>query len=833
MALNNLAAVAYEAAEAGDHTVAVRALHLGAAGGAHDDAVRLAKEHASAAAERGDLDAVRTYYKGAAAFLPDGDPRLLIELAGLLTEHGAPAEARALLEPLTTADDPRVRLAATTQLLPLLQEMGEEYLALELAARAAGHPSPLPLPQTGQPPAQGDSEPENPLIGAYPEPDIVVPAGLPGSTEGVEEDEPRRAEPLAILEAYGDEEGPSTLDSLRWLMRDQSGTPTAGAAGRQVIRAARESVANDPAEARAMLELVVAYGDPEEVATAYDDLGDIACYHEDDMEAAVAAYRKGSEVDHPAALTPLRSLMLAQLQVKDFDGVAATAQRAVTSGDMETMAAGYWMWGDARRHRGDTDAAVRLYRQGIGMESAELSPRIRVDLARTLRDRGEGEAARAELGSAAEIGDPDVRAQAGNLLGKWAFEDGDLAASAEAFGRVAAIAVGPDDPDLLSELVEMAADNVIVVANRAFTEGDHQVAVRALALAARAGEAQEALKVAGKRATELAEAGDRASAVLYIESAVGFLPDPDPDLEIQLADLYAAAGEVAEARARYERLVDHPDAHVRLVAGGRLVPLLRVAGDAAGLADVTQRLTDDSAETELDPAAQALLASVLGVMQNEHGDSEGALRTLRQAAESGEPAALVTLGQALVDAGEVEEAREVLGRVADVDSRLSRRALVLLGQTYHDEDAGRARELYLRVVEMAGEAGGMATVVAKMYLGALAKRDRDWPEALRWYQQVIDSGNENQAPLAAAHLGELAYWLGDRGSAARYYELTLATDTRQPDLVGEAAYRLGEIRHGDGDLDLARKHLRRAVESGDEGFAAQAQTLLAKLGEGA
>ena len=162
---------------------------------------------------------------------------------------------------------------------------------------------------------------------------------------------------------------------------------------------------------------------------------------------------------------------------------------------------------------------------------------------------------------------------------------------------MAAIEVRPDDPDLLSELVEMAADNVIVVANRAFTEGDHQVAVRALTLAAQAGEAQEALKVAGKRATELAEAGERrASAVLYIESAVGFLPDPDPDLEIQLADLYAAAGETAEARARYERLADHPDAHVRLVAGGRLVPLLRVAGDAAGLADVTQRLTDDSAK---------------------------------------------------------------------------------------------------------------------------------------------------------------------------------------------------------------------------------------------
>ncbi|MFC4012951.1 hypothetical protein ACFOY2_37385 [Nonomuraea purpurea] len=678
-ALNNLAAVAYQASQRDDHAVAVRALHLAAAGGAHDDAVRFAKEHASDVAQKGDLDAVRAYYTGAAAFPPNGDPSLLLELADVLTSHGARAEARTVLDSLAVSADPHLRLVAATRLLPLLKGTGN---------RTSGGARPH-LDQTpgdhGDTPAMEDSQPQ--------EPERESPSeAIPEETDGGEE-------------ADGREEADS---------------------GEEV-------------------------DDGEEADSGEVVLGDVHVSHED-----------------------------------------------------------------------DPDAAVRLDDQAIGIGDEYPTPRARMDLARTLRERGEGLEARVELGrAAAECDDPGARAQAGNLLGKWAFEDGDLEAAAQALGKVAVMEVDRDDP--VSELVEMAADNVVAVANRAFTEGAHELAVRALTLAASAGLKEEAVNLAISRARELVEAGDQANALLYVEGASGCLSEPDPHLEIELAGLYAATGLQSEARSRYERLVSHPDTTVHLAAWDGLIPLLSEMGDVQALEDVAQRMMAEPGQ------AQVMLASAIGMMQNDQGDSAAALRTLRTAAESGEPTALFALGRMLVAEGEHTEARDVLGRVAESEHRLARRALVLIGNTHHDTEPSRAREMYLRVLQSLGEPDPTATVAAKMGLGWLAKDRRDWIDALRWFQQVIDSGEEDDAPLAAAHLGELAYWLGDRGSAVRYYELTLATGTREPELVGEAAFRLGEIRHADGDLELARKHLNRAIESGDNGFAEQARLLLAKL----
>ncbi|GAA2422353.1 hypothetical protein GCM10010191_37630 [Actinomadura vinacea] len=786
IALNNLATVAGMADEAGEPAVAVRALRLAAAGGAPGDAVEIAKGYGTAAAERDDLDAARVYYKGAADFPPDGDPGALLELAALLAQRGANDEARRLLEPLAPSDDAALPAPA-------------------IEPKLAPDPEPVPAPDASE-----------------------------------REDERRRDDLFAFLgeherereKEFGagldDGHGPDGLDSLLWLMRNQSGTATAGAAGRQLIRAARQVVDDDPGQAREILAMVVEHGDPEEVATAYDDIGDIHGYVEDDMAAAVAAYRKGAEVDHPAALLPLRSLLLALSNLEDYDAVAETAQRAVTTGDPETVAVGYWLWGESRGHRGDSDAAVRLYRRGVEAGHPDVTPRIRADLARTLRDRGEAEEAMAEIAHAAAAPDRDVRARAGCLHGQWAFDDGDLETAAEALGAVALMEIDPADPEPVASLADQSARNLLVVAERAHREGRYETATRALTLLGRTGR-HVAGELAGRRATELAEAGDRAAAMLYVECIAGMLSDPSADMEIGLADLYVSAGDPERAREIYERLAGHDDAEVRLVANGRLVPLLRHTGDAAGLETVTRAMTGDSAATGLDEGDRAFLGSLLGLLQQEQGDDEGAMRTFRAAAESGASSALFSLGQALVDAGEFEEAREVLGRIPDTATRYTRHIAVLLARSHHEERPDQARELYLRAVQGEGDADARAEALAKMYLGALAKRDRDWPEALRWYRQVIDAGVEGQAPLAAAHLGELAYWLGDRDSAVRYYELTLATGTTKAELVGEAAYRLGEIRHGDGDLDQAARHLRQAVDSGDEGFADQARALLAKI----
>ncbi|MFF5260828.1 hypothetical protein ACFY4C_17960 [Actinomadura viridis] len=527
-AAEDVTAIVAEAGAAGDRALAVRALAV-AAEGADGDAV--------AAALR-------------AARLAAGDD---------------PGAARAFLESLTgvnTESDGVVRAALATLPTAAPGEDGdpqtEPYVQAEPYARDEPYAGDKPYVR------------EEPYAQAEP---------YAQEEPYVREEPYAQDEPYARGESYAREHGGSEeegeVGSLERLMRGQAGGPSAGAAGRRLIRAAHDLLNRDPARARRILEMVTEHGDPAEAATAYDLLGDIHSFVEDDMDAAIAAYRSGAAIDHPAALAPLRGLMAALLQAEDYDGVAEVAQHAVSSGDAETVAVGYWLWGDSRGFRGDSDGAKRLYRRGIDVGHPEITPRVRVDLARTLRDRGEDEPARTEIALAAASEDREVRAHAGTLAGQWAYEDGDLAAAAEAFGAVAALGTGtaPGGPEGQAELIEMAADNVIVVADRAFDEDAHAVAVRALTLAARAGRVSLALTMAGERAAALAAEGDRAGAMLYAEGAAGFTVRPDPGLEVRLADLFVTVGEHGRARAVYERLAAHSDAKVRQAASGRLEAL--------------------------------------------------------------------------------------------------------------------------------------------------------------------------------------------------------------------------------------------------------------------
>jgi FimV-like protein len=118
-------------------------------------------------------------------------------------------------------------------------------------------------------------------------------------------------------------------------------------------------------------------------------------------------------------------------------------------------------------------------------------------------------------------------------------------------------------------------------------------------------------------------------------------------------------------------------------------------------------------------------------------------------------------------------------------------------------------------------------MVACMNLGLIAKKRRDLATATSWYRQVIDSGHDN-AGLAAAHLGELGYLLGDSVTASRYYGQSLAL-TDDGELVAEAAFRLGEIRYHDGDRPAAIGLLHQAVSTGEPDFAEQAAALLKQI----
>ncbi|MFI6734735.1 tetratricopeptide repeat protein [Nonomuraea sp. NPDC050451] len=491
-----------------------------------------------------------------------------------------------------------------------------------------------------------------------------------------------------------------------------------------------------------------------------------------------------------------RHLIAHLLLLEDHDAVVEEAERAVGTGDPETVSMGYWAWGDAYKARDDLENAALMYGRGVDTGFPGTSAGIRVDLAKTLRGLGDTAGAVREVRLAIESGAPDAVDRGGVQLGIWLYEEDDHMGAAQAF----AAAAGAGS--------EVAAGNLRVLAHQASDRGEHDLAVRILRLMG-----DEAAGVARELG---GQCEDPVAVRAYYE-----LAGRGTFAELDVADRLAELGEHAEARAIYERLSRDDDADVRFIAGGRLLELLDDEGDADAFFDVAQRAAADA-----DSPVRGVFGSLLGMLQGNRGDTEASLDTLREAAAGGEPIAVAMLAQTLIGAGLVDEGREAYLRVLDAgDADLAARAMIALGQTYHEEDEERARQWYLRGVE---EAEGHYSALAAMYLGALAKRNRDFPEALTWYQRVIDAGH-SESGLAAAHLGELCYWLGDHDGALRYYELTLGL-TEQADLVAEAACRMGEIRYARGDMDLARRLLVTAVETGDPSFASPASSLLAKIG---
>ncbi|MEV0236585.1 tetratricopeptide repeat protein [Nonomuraea sp. NPDC050786] len=571
---------------------------------------------------------------------------------------------------------------------------------------------------------------------------------------------------------------------------------------------------------QAELATLPATGHPETAANAWRNIA-VVRHRRGDLDGAIEAARaampatavvladlldtRGDSAGVREALTAgaaagdlesLRHLLARLLVEQDHDAVAEEAERAVGTGDPETVSMGYWAWGDAYKARGDLENAALMFGRGVDTGFPETEPSIRVDLAKAMRELGDAAGAEREMRLALESGVPDAVDRAGVQLGIWLHEEDDQLGAAQAF----AAAAGAGS--------EVATANLRVLAHQAAGRGEHALAVQILRLMG---------DEAGDVARELAgQCEDPAAVRAYHE-----LTGRGPFTEVDVADRLAALGETAEARAIYERLSAHDDPDVRFVAGGRLLELLDDEGDDDAFFDVAQRAAADA-----DSPVRGVFGSLLGMLQGNRGDTEASLDTLREAAAGGEPIALSTLAQTLVKAGRVDEGREAYLRVLDAgDAGLAARAMIALGQTYHDSDEERAREWYLKGVQ---EGGGHVSALAAMYLGALAKRNRDFPEALTWYQRVIDAGDE-ESGLAAAHLGELCYWLGDRDGALRYYELTLGL-TEQADLVAEAACRLGEIRYERGDLELARQLLMTAVSTGDSSFAPSAESLLAKFG---
>lgn len=701
------------------------------------------------------------------ARVEDGLDGGAVRLHELLLRYGTPGQRALAAEPVARAyveagdtgtavevlgaaaatDDPAGRSCLRT-LIQLHDELGDVAAAEAAAGRAAGSPDPGTA-ITGQLYLISRSVARGDLADAADRYPVVLTAldatgetafaahirvrharvlrelGRPGEAYDLaravqDGDAPDAAREAADhLSAWQAEDDLDELTALYTYMRDRAGTPEAGPAGRRLIEAARDTLYEDTARARAILELVVEYGEPAEVATAYDDIGDAYGHGDDDMDAAIAAYRKGAAVDDPAALAPLRTLMLALNSTRDLDGALEAAARAVEAGDTVTVAMGHMIIGDVAARRDDHDTAISAYKRAVDAGETHVTARVLVNLARARRERdapGDHAAARAALSRAADTGDEGtVRAQAAEMLGRWAVEDGDVEAAADAFARVCAVEPGPDDDEDDAAAIEERADaarrHLVTLASHAYGEARYPEAFHCLARAYRAGQVRDTIVLAGRWA------------------------------------------------------------------------------------------------------------------RDEH-DAD-ALEEMRAAADDADPVTLYALGRVLATAGATAEARAALSRVPVAAPVVGRHALVDLGRTYGDDPA--ARDLYLAALDGAGPDDGRAVALATMYLGGLAKRNRDWPEAVRWYGRAIEEEMEAQVPMAAAHLGELAYWLDDGGSAVHYYTLTLDSGTSEAELVGEAAYRIGELHHAAGRTEEAAGFLRRALESGHPAFADQARALLDKL----
>ncbi|MFB9475558.1 tetratricopeptide repeat protein [Nonomuraea salmonea] len=746
----------------------------------------------------GELEAAKAAFERAAALDPDSEPETMLAAGRSLRAAGDDDAARFALERAAADED---GLDGAT--------------ARHLLGRAAPDELPWVLDAEGDRPGAEaalaeltGSRPLAALLLALRDGDVArVPDLLAAFPEGAERD----AAVTHALDAAAELDDDKAEALLRVLAAE--GDPTAAfELGALLARNGDHSLSE--------VYLLRATEHPDTAPVAWHDIA-VVRHHRGDLDGAVEAAmaglpgtgqlaaellrergepRRAREVLAEAAaggdLESRRRLLSTLVRDEDYDAVEAEASLAMASGDPETVGMGHWALGASLALRGRREEAAAVLVRGVEAAPDGRAASMRVDLAGVLEELGDREGAERELRLVAGSGHEAAAGRAGMRLGVLAYEDGDIDAAARAFA-----------PVLGTPVDEFAEEALTGLAQEASERGEHALALRVLALM-------------GERAAEPARAlggrcGDPDAVPGYFA-----LAGTGPYAELEAAQRLAELGETGRARETYERLSRDEDPDVRFLADGRLLELLDADGDAEAVYSLAARQAGDA-----DSPARGVFGGLLGILQEQQGDIEASLRTLEDAARDGDLTALTLYAQTLVESGQVDAGRQVYLQVMEAgDADLAVRAMLALGQTYHDEDALRARAWYRRAVE---EGEGHNSALGAMFLGALAKRERDYPEALNWYQRVIDSGDP-ESGLAAAHLGELCYWLGDRDGALRFYELTLGL-SEQDELVAEAACRMGEIRFERGDLELARRLLVRVVETGDPSFAPEAEALLSKL----
>jgi tetratricopeptide (TPR) repeat protein len=601
------------------------------------------------------------------------------------------------------------------------------------------------------------------------------------------EDEARKA--YGFAETHGD---PGMVQEARRL----AGTETPGERGYRLHGVGTEEQAR-----RALLD---AYG-----SAAVADFG-LALY---DREFARTEGLYGprfarAEALHAALTEPAERAAAARIacdlacvHVRESEKERAAEVLAVASGE-ELVQAFCTSWGERGpaaddagsavlrllvhrlREHDDAPALTRLLAEALEARGPALPVGVFHQFAEAAMEGDDFAEAADWYGRAAELGNP----RAAHNLGAVRLRQGELAAAQDAFAWAEKL-YDDEGED------EKRFDAASATAKVAHSRGDWAVCAAALARAAyhkalmKGQDSETALWSLVRLGGSLADFGDQvaARAAYGVVSASG-VRVPSAVADVRAYRLLAAQG----APAAEESL--------RAMADAPGHPYAEQAAALLGGAPA-----DEGIEPHAEEAARATAQEETGYV---------ALVYAHWIASQQRDGRRRALGEWLL--------RDLAGGTGECAAR----AAVTLGADAHRaEDDESARGWFLRAME---HDHPEMNATAGNNLGLIAKKVHDLPEALRWFGPAARSDDDGAA-LAAAHLGELCYWLGEFEQALFWYRRTLDSDTEDPELVGEAAYRSGEILHRRGEEVAARHMLRRAVDSDFEEFAARARELMATL----
>lgn len=562
----------------------------------------------------------------------------------------------------------------------------------------------------------------------------------------------------------------------------------------------------DHAGARRAFALAAGSGHAEHAPAAALQLGKLLA-DSNDHDGARAAYQAAVDSRHPEH-SPSGAVMLGLLVAGrgDLEGAQTAYEQAIGTGHPEHAPAGLCHLATTLAAQSDVHGACRAYERAIASGHPEYLPRSATSLGILLAAAGRDDESRRALMHAIESQHPEHAPEAALALGAL------LASGEDAGGALAAYRTaitsghprhGPAAALRMAELLREA--------------GDLAGARRALAHVVESGHPDHAPAAAVQQACLLIEAGDSQAAQHALRLAVDSgHPVFGSAGALQLGLLLARGGDLDGARAAYEQAAELGQAGHGQEASFHLGQLLHEQGDVADACNAWRRVTDPG------HPMYAAAASKLGSALHRLGDLKGAQAALACAAATSDrefaPAAAAELGTLLST-----EKRDLPG---------GRKALKQAMASGHPEYSAYARITYAGMLvegtnDLSAARGMLEQVVAEGHPGAAPLAELNLASILLAqgeeasarlaYQHVVDSGHSEHAATASERLRHLGA-LGE-----------LLEDQDDPEFGARAAFELGARLHDQGDHPGARRHLKRAIDSGHPEYSWHARNIYAAM----